>query len=50
MLDNERKKTKQMSQYQASAILEKTDLENLFLECVDEVRKEVAKRQAKFFL
>ncbi|OMJ76130.1 hypothetical protein SteCoe_24573 [Stentor coeruleus] len=54
-LEVERKRYKTMSAQQTSVFFAKSDLENLFLECVEEVRKEVNKRkiqtvaQQKFF-
>ena len=46
-LDNERKKIKQITANQSSLFFIKSDLENLFLECVEEVRKDISKRKAK---
>ena len=46
-LDTERRKIKSANALKSSAIMEKSELEGLFLECVDEVRKEVMRRRAK---
>ena len=44
---NERKKMQNLSLMQSSVFLEKSDLENLFLDCVEEVKKEIGHRRAK---
>lgn len=49
-LDNEKKKIKNITAQQTSVFLEKSDSETLFLECVEEVRKEVLRRRAKTLL
>ncbi|CAG9316631.1 unnamed protein product [Blepharisma stoltei] len=46
-IDNEKKKFKSAAAQQSSIYLEKVDSESLFLECVEEVRKEVQRRKAK---
>ena len=46
-LENERKKFKQFSAQQSSAFFVKSDLETLFLDCVEEVRKEISRRKVK---
>lgn len=46
-LDLERRRMKSANAFKSSAIMEKSELEGLFLECVDEVRKEVMRRRAK---
>jgi len=49
-LDLERRRMKSANALKSSAIMEKSELEGLFLECVDEVRKEVMRRRAKSIL
>lgn len=44
-LGSERKKLLNVSVHQSSVFFEKSELESLFLECVDEVRQEVIKRR-----
>lgn len=46
-LESEKKKVKQVTAQQSSMFFVKSDLENLFLECVEEVRKEISRRKAK---
>jgi hypothetical protein len=46
-LENEKKKVKQITAQQSSTFFVKSDLENLFLECVEEVRKDISRRKAK---
>lgn len=46
-LEGEKKKIKQVTAQQSSTFFVKSDLENLFLECVEEVRKEISRRKAK---
>ena len=46
-LENERKKNKQIATQQSSLLLAKSDMESLFLECVDEVKKEVNRRKVE---
>ena len=48
-LSSEKKKLLNVSVQQSSVFFEKTDLELIFLECVDEVRKEVIKRRTNVF-
>ncbi|OMJ93675.1 hypothetical protein SteCoe_3376 [Stentor coeruleus] len=47
IINNERKKIQNLSVIQSSAFLEKSELENLFLDCVEEVKKEIGHRRAK---
>jgi hypothetical protein len=46
-LDAEKKKFKSVSANQNSLFFVKTDMENLFLDCVEEVRKEISKRKTQ---
>ena len=46
-LEFEKKKNKNISAQQTSLFFVKSDLESLFLECVEEVRKEVSKRRTQ---
>lgn len=46
-LESEKKKFKQYSAQQSSLFFAKNDLESLFLECVEEVRKDISRRKAK---
>lgn len=46
-LDLERRRMKSANAVKSSAFMEKSELEGIFLECVDEVRKEVMRRRAK---
>lgn len=46
-LDNERKKFKQVSAQQSSMFFVKSDLETLFLSCVEEVRKDITRRKVQ---
>ena len=46
-LDSEKKKIRNISAHQTSVFFVKSDLESLFLECVEEVRKEVSRRKAQ---
>lgn len=46
-LDAERKRMKANSAVQSSVFLAKSDLEGLFLQCVEEVRREVLKRRTQ---
>ena len=46
-LENERKKFKLFSAQQSSMFFVKSDLETLFLDCVEEVRKEISRRKIK---
>lgn len=48
--DTEKKKFKQISAQQSSVFFVKSELENLFLECVEEVRKDISRRKAKDLL
>lgn len=47
IIANERKKLQNLSVMQSSVFMEKSDLENLFLDCVEEVKKEIGHRRAK---
>ena len=47
LVDVEKKKVKQITAQHSSNFFVKSDLENLFLECVEEVRKEISRRKAK---
>ena len=47
LVDSEKRKVKQVTAQQSSNFFVKSDLENLFLECVEEVRKEISRRKAK---
>lgn len=47
IITNERKKMQNLSVIQSSVFLEKSELENLFLDCVEEVKKEIGHRRAK---
>lgn len=49
-LDNEKKKNKQIAAQTSSMFLAKSDMENLFLECVDEVKKDVNRRKIESFV
>ncbi|CAG9328851.1 unnamed protein product [Blepharisma stoltei] len=49
-LDNKKKKIQNITAQQTSVFLEKSESESLFLECVEEVRKEVLRRRAKTLL
>jgi ribosomal protein L29 len=45
-LENERKSSKWAQSEKANKITKKNELEDLFLECVEEVRKDIARRRA----
>ena len=45
-LDNERKSGKWAQSEKANKLTQKNELEDFFLECVEEVRKDIAKRRA----
>ena len=47
IITNERKKMQNLSVMQSSVFLEKSELENLFLDCVEEVKKDISHRRAK---
>ena len=47
IITNERRKMQNLSVMQSSVFMEKSDLENLFLDCVEEVTKEIGHRRAK---
>lgn len=49
-VEHERVKIKAENAVQSSLLIEKTDLEELFLECVEEVSREVARSRNKEFL
>jgi len=50
IIENEKKKIINLNAKKNNAFVQKSDLEGLFLECVEEVRKEVLRRRAKSLL
>jgi len=50
IIENEKKKIINLNAQKNNAFVQKSDLEGLFLECVEEVRKEVLRRRAKSLL
>lgn len=50
LIDNTKKKIKVMNAQNTSNIIEKGDLEDLFLDCIEEVRKEVISRREKMMI
>ena len=47
MIERERVKIKKLNFDKVSEVTQKNDLENLFVECIEEVRKEIMKRRLK---
>ena len=47
MLDRERLKVKKISFEKVTETSQKNELENLFVECIEEVRKDIMKRRLK---
>lgn len=50
LIDNTKKKIKILNAQNTSSITEKGDLEDLFLDCIEEVRKEVINRREKMMI
>ena len=47
MVDKERAKTKKANFDRVNEVTQKNELENLFVECIEEIRKDIMKRRLK---
>ena len=47
MLDKEKSKSKRANFDRVNEVTQKNELENLFVECIEEIRKDIMKRRLK---
>jgi ribosomal protein L18E len=47
MLEKERMRNKRMNHEKTNEVTQKNELENLFVECIEEIRKDIMKRRLK---